>query len=116
MTYKIEYSQIVRRKLTTLNGTLIEEYGSKTAKNVISKITSAVRGLAEFPNKGEDLASLFDVDSDFKYIFVSHNYLFYYIDEDTIYITEMFNEREDFMYQLFDIPSHTTESEEYWSE
>jgi len=28
----------------------------------------------------------------------------------------MFNEREDFMYQLFGIPSHSSESEDYWGE
>ncbi|WP_458458634.1 hypothetical protein, partial [Pseudobutyrivibrio sp.] len=37
---------------------------------------------------------------DYKYFVVSPNYLFYYIEDDTVYIAEMFNDCEDFMYQI----------------
>ena len=116
MTYKLEYSQIVRRKMKTLKNYLTAEYGTKTATETLKKITSAARGLQKYPSKGIALSSLFDVDTDFNYIFVAHNYLFYYIEGDTIYIAEMFHEREDFMYHLFCIPSHTKGSEDYWGE
>ena len=45
MTYKLEYSQIVRRKMKTLKNYLTAEYGTKTATETLKKITSAARGL-----------------------------------------------------------------------
>ena len=116
MNYKLEYSQIVRRKMKSLKDYLTTEYGLDTATETLKKITSAAKGLQKYPNKGKALSSLFDVDTDFKFLFVAHNYLFYYIEGDTIYVAEMFNEREDFMYHLFGISSHTPESEDYWGE
>ena len=47
---------------------------------------------------------------------ISHNYLFYRIEGDTVIIIEMFDEREDFMYQLFGISSISQESEDFWGE
>ncbi|WP_036978688.1 type II toxin-antitoxin system RelE/ParE family toxin [Pseudobutyrivibrio sp. MD2005] len=114
--YQLEYSQIVRRKLKSLRAYLKAEYGEDVSKTAIKKITDAARGLQKFPNKGVDLSSIFDIDTDYKYFLVSPNYIFYYIEDDTVYIAEMFNEREDFMYQLFGIHSHTSESEDYWGE
>ncbi len=116
MTYKLEYTQIVRKKLHLLKEYLTNEYGAKVSNKILKKITTAARGFQKYPEKGINLSSKFDVDTDFKYFFVAHNYLFYYIEDDTIYIAEMFNEKEDFMYQLFGISSHTPESEAYWNE
>ncbi len=114
--YKLEYSQIVRRKLKNLRSYLVAEYGEDVSKKSIKRITDAARSLQEYPNKGEELSSLFDVDTNYKYLVVTPNYLFYYIEDDTIFIAEMFHEREDFMYHLFGISSLSSESEEYWSE
>ena len=44
------------------------------------------------------------------------DHLFYYIDDDTIIIAEMFGEKEDFMYKLFGISGRTQESIDYWGE
>ena len=40
MKYKLEYSQIVRRKLKTLKLYLSEQYGEDLAKSAIKKITA----------------------------------------------------------------------------
>ena len=42
--YKLEYSQIVRRKLKSLRAYLKAEYGEEVAKKSIKKITDAARG------------------------------------------------------------------------
>ncbi|MBO4699185.1 hypothetical protein J5690_06195 [bacterium] len=44
-------------------------------------------------------------------LYVKHNYLFYYIDDNKVIVSEMFDEREDFMSKLFGIKS-VSESEE----
>ena len=116
MNYKLEYSQIVRRKLKTLKSYLTEQYGEELAKTAIKKITNRARDLQMNPDLGVDLSAKFDIDTDFRVLFVNHNHLFYYKDRDTIIIAEMFGEKEDFMYKLFGISGLTQESIDYWRE
>ncbi|MBP5407318.1 type II toxin-antitoxin system RelE/ParE family toxin [bacterium] len=95
MKYKVEFSQIVRRKMKDLKLYLTEQFGAATLE--------AAKSLADFPLKGASLAALFDIDTDFRTLYVKHNYLFYYIEGERIIISEMFDEREDFMFRLFGI-------------
>lgn len=116
MKLKVEYSQIVRRKMKALKKYLTEQFGRDTAIKGLKAITKAARGLADFPQKGEAVSELFDVDTDFRCLYVKHNYLFYYFEDNKVIIAEMFDEREDFMYKLFGISSESEESVEYWGE
>ena len=82
----------------------------------IKKITTSVKVLSDYPLKGIALSNMFDVDTDFRYLYVNHNYMFYYIEENKVIVVEMFDEREDFMYKLFGISSESDESIDYWGE
>lgn len=116
MKLKVEYSRIVRRKMKTLKKYLTEQFDKDTAIKGLKAITNAARELAEFPNKGEAVSESFDVDTDFRCLYVNHNYLFYYIEDNKVIIAEMFDEREDLMYKLFGISSESEESVDYWGE
>lgn len=116
MKYNLEYSQIVRRKLKSLKLYLTEQYGEELAKKAVKMITDRARDLQETPDLGIALSAKFDIDTDFRALFVNHNHLFYYKDGDTIIIAEMFGEKEDFMYKLFGISGRTQESIDYWGE
>ena len=116
MKYHLVYSQIVRDKMIALKEYLTEMYGSVVARSVTTEITGAARQLTDNPEMGSSLALLFDIDTDFRYIYSNHNYLFYYMDNNRIIIAEMFNEKEDFMYKLFGISGRTEESVDYWGE
>ena len=85
MKFKVEYSQIVRRKMKALKKYLTEQFDQDTAIKGLKAITKAAKGLADFPQKGET-------------------------------VSEMFDEREDFMYKLFGISSESEGSTEYWGE
>lgn len=50
--YKLEYSQIVRRKLKALRSYLVAEYGEDVSRKSIRRITDATRSLQKYPNKG----------------------------------------------------------------
>ena len=56
---------------------------------------------------------MFDVTSDYRYIFVSKNYMFYRIEDDCIKIINIYNEKEDFMWLLFGIDTTPQETIEY---
>ena len=85
---KLEYSQIVRRKLKKLRSELTQR-----------------------------ISSQYDVESDYSYIFVEHNYFFYRLTaNETILILEMFHEKEVFMRKLFGIVTTSQETIDYWKE
>ena len=113
---KVEYSQIVRRKLKNLKAHLTSEFGSEVSEKAIKKIMEAARGLCRFEEKGILVSSMYDVECDYRYVYAGHNYLFYRIENNKIIIVEMFDEREDFMYKLFGISSMSQDSEDYWGE
>ncbi len=113
---KVEYSQIVRRKLKNLKLHLTSKFGSEVSKKSIKKITDSVRELENFEEKGFSVSSMYDVECDYRCIYTGHNYLFYRIEKNKIIILEMFDEREDFMYKLFGISDIVQESEDYWNE
>ena len=86
MKYKLEYSQIVRRKLKCLKLYLSEQYGEDFAKSAVKRITDRARDLQDNPDIGVDLSAKYEIDTDFRELFVNHNHLFYYKDKDTIII------------------------------
>ena len=116
MKYKLEYSQIVRRKLKSLKLYLTEQYGEELAKSAVKKITDRARVLQDNPELGVDLSAKYEIDTDFRSLYVNHNHLFYYKEGNTIIVAEMFGEKEDFMYKLFGISGRTQESIDYWGE
>jgi len=49
---KVEYSQIVRRKLKSLRECLTSEFGTEVSRKSIKQITDAARGLEDFEERG----------------------------------------------------------------
>ena len=49
---KVEYSQIVRRKLKVLRGRLTSEFGSEVSRKSLKQITDAARSLEKFAERG----------------------------------------------------------------
>ena len=99
----LRYSPDYKEKLSVTRNWLDMRFGVKTRKDVMRKIKNRLTSLGQYPDSGISVRGMFGVDSDYEYIFVAHNYIFYYQDDRTIYITNLYHEREDFMYQLFGI-------------
>jgi plasmid stabilization system protein ParE len=112
---RLEYSQIVRKKLKKLKTELTEEYGAERSKKIISEMTKAVRRLEEFSDSGVDISRMYDVDTDYFYVFTHHNYFIYRTEGDKVIVAQMFNEKENFM-KLFGMSGRTQESIDYWGE
>lgn len=66
--------------------------------------------------KGIAVSAMYNTECDYRYLYVSHNYVFYRIESEKIIIVEMFDERKDFMYKLFGISTRTQESIDYWGD
>ena len=113
---KIEYSRIAARKLKALRAHLTAEFGSDVSEKSMKLIAQAVRGLETFPEKGKAVSALFDIESDYRLLYIKHNYLFYRIEENRIIIVEVFDEREDFIYKLFGITTTSSDTLDHWDE
>lgn len=113
---KIKYTPDAADKLRDIKSAITTQYGSEKAKQIVGKITGAIRGLVEYEQKGPSVEKMFNVASDYRYIFVSKNYVFYRIEEDCIKIINIYNEKEDFMWLLFGIDTTPQETIDYWNE
>lgn len=98
----IIYSPEYRNKILDLREYLILEFGENTARKVIKEITDKIHLLEGNIKLGISLKELYGIETNYRYIFVAHNYIFYRIDEQNIYIVNIYNEREDFIRKLFE--------------
>lgn len=113
---KIKYTPDAADKLRAINKSILIQYGSSKAKEVVGSITAAIRGLADNEFKGPSVERLLEVSSNYRYIYVSRNYVFYSIENDCIKIINIYNEKEDFMWPLFGIDTTPQETLDFWGE
>ena len=113
---KIKYTPDAADKLRALKSEISQEYGSDSAKKIVKSITDAIRGLSEYGGKGPEVSKMFDVVSDYRYIFVSGNYVFCKIEDKCIRIINLYHEKEDFMWHLFGVDTTPQETIDYWNE
>ena len=113
---KIKYTPDAAEKLRALKLAISSEYGGDKAKKIIKSITDAIRGICDYEEKGPEVSKMFDVVSDYRYIFVSRNYVFYRIEDKYIRIINLYHEKEDFMWQLFGIDTTPQDTIDYWDE
>ena len=111
---KIKYTQDAVDKLYVIKKDLVLHYGDKIAKEIIGNIMDAINGLKVYEKKGPLVERMFEVNCDYHYIVVSRNYVFYRIETDCIKIINIYNEKEDFMWQLFGVDTTSQESIDYW--
>ncbi len=82
----------------------------------VNKIVSSIRGLADNPKKGASVERLLGISNPYYFLHVERHYVFYKLGDSHVYVNEIFNEREDFLYKLFGIKLRTQESIDYWGE
>ncbi len=112
----VVYSQLVKRKLLTLKTELVEEYGNQKAVEILTEMAGRIDMLGQYDNSGVRISSMYDINTDYWYLFTNHNYFIYRIEAKKIIIVQMFNEREDFMMKLFGMSGRTQESIDYWGQ
>ena len=116
MIYKLKYSQDAKDKLKEIKANVTASWGQDTAKKVVTKITSEIRGLQENPKKGPSVETMLGIPTPYRFLHIEQNYVFYRLDEDTIRVTDIYNEREDFMWRMFRVNLRTQESLDFWGE
>lgn len=116
MRRKIIYSETALSKRKEIKKEIKDQYGQERANRFSAHISAVISHLKEFPNMGVSMRDKYDLDCDYYMLLIAQNYFIYRILDDKIIILEVFNEREDFMYQLFGIVTTSQETEDYWGE
>lgn len=109
------YTPKALEDLQVVKNYIAQQFGIDKAKKGVKEITSTVRQLEHFPEEGPRLGALIDYPTDYRYLVVKPNYVFYRIEGDTVRIIRILSERQDFLQILFGISSISKEGEEYWS-
>jgi len=110
---KVEYSPKALEDLQGIKVYIIENFGVDAAQKALGKITASVRRLEEYPVLGVALGRMIDVPTDYIYIFIERNYVFYRIKGNIVQIVRVLNERQDFIQILFGIHTSFEENENY---
>ena len=77
---------------------------------------SEIRSLQDNPLKGSSVESLLEIPTPYRFLHVEQNYTFYRIENDTVFVTDIYNEREDFMWRMFRVNLRTQDSFDFWGE
>lgn len=116
MIYDLKYSPNARDKLRALKKQIMCRHGKTVAMRVISNIVNGINSLKVYPEAGQAIEKVLDVPVLYRFLHIEQSYIFYRIDKTTVYITEIFNEREDIMSKMFGVSVRTQESVDYWGE
>lgn len=112
----VEYSEVSRQKIGNMRQYLSEEFGDKISKKIIKKLLDTIDALSLNERMGVSVSDVLGIDSDYRYLVAVHNYVFYRIEDDSIIVVNIFNDREDFMYHLFGIRTTSDDTIDYWRE
>ncbi len=93
-----------------------KQFGEGKAKASVKEITSTVKQLELFPGEGSRLEDLIEFPTDYHYLVIKPNYVFYRVEGDTVRIIRILNEKQDFLQILFGISSISEEGEDYWDD
>ena len=112
----IEYSPDYKEKITEIRKYLDFQFGNRTREKIMRELDAKIHLLQMHENMGISVRDNYGVDCDYLCIYAVRKYIFYRVDDDRIYIVNIYNEREDFMQKMFGIRTTSQETEDYWDE
>lgn len=113
---KLIYAPKALDDLQGIKTYVVKQFGESRAKTSVKEITSTAKQLEAFPGEGPRLEELIEYPTDYHYLVVKPNYIFYRVEGDTVRIIRILNEKQDFLQMLFGISSISEEGENYWGD
>lgn len=113
---KLIYAPKALDDLQGIKAYVARQFNEGRAKASVKEITSTAKQLEVFPGEGPCLEELIEYPTDYHYLVVKPNYIFYRIEGDTVRIIRILNEKQDFLQILFGISSISEEGEDYWDD
>ena len=116
MKYKLKYSPDASDRLSKLKKQIAVSYGTQVATRILTKIMSKLRGLKDNPEKGSSVEKLIGIPIPYRVLHVEYNYAFYRLEDNTVFVMDIYNERENFMWKMFRVNLRTQDSVDFWGE
>lgn len=113
---KLIYTPKALEDLQGIKTYVSKQFGGNKAKACVSEITSTVRQLELFPEEGLCVEDLIEYPTDYHYLVVKPNYVFYRVENDIVRVIRILNEKQDFLRILFGITSISEEGDNYWGD
>ena len=110
--YKLEYAPRVMDDMARGKEYITLQYGANVARKNLRRLTSSARRLEKFPEEGAGLETLILVPTDYRYLYIRSNYLFYRIEGNCVKVVRILNEQQDFLQILFGITTVADELED----
>ncbi|MCC2879126.1 type II toxin-antitoxin system RelE/ParE family toxin [Lachnoclostridium pacaense] len=101
--YKLEYAPRATDDMARVKEYITLQHGATVARKSLRKLTSSARRLEKFPEEGPSLEGMIMVPTDYRYLYIKPNYLFYRIEGNTVKVVRVLNEQQDFLRILFGI-------------
>lgn len=112
---KLIYTPRALDDLLGIKAYVAGQFGEGKAKACTKEITSTAKQLELFPEEGLRLEVLIGYPTDYHYLVVKPNYVFYRVEGDTVRVIRILNEKQDFLQILFGMSSISEEGEDYWT-
>lgn len=113
---KLIYALRALDDLQEIKAYIAKQFGEAKAKACVKEIISTVKQLELFLGDGPCLKDLIKYPTDYHYLVVKPNYVFYRVEGETMRIIRVLNERQDFLQILFGFSSVSEEGEDYWGD
>jgi plasmid stabilization system protein ParE len=99
--YRIQYSPIAKEDLLKIKDDISDEFDQETAVKTIRGIIKKIKNLEEYPLMGRPLSNIIDVSTDYMYLVIEKNYVFYRNEDQCVKIIRVLDTRQDYMRALF---------------
>lgn len=113
---KLIYAPKASDDLQGIKVYVAKQFGEGKAKVCVKEITSTAKQLELYPGEGPRLEDLIEYPTDYHYLVVKPNYVFYRVEGETVRVIRILNEKQDFLQILFGISSISEEGEDYWDD
>ena len=107
--FKLDYAPRAMDELARMKDFITSRHGADVAQKSLRRITTSARRLERFPEEGPSLAGLINISTDYRYLYVRPNYLFYRIEGNCVKIVRVLNEKQDIYNILFGLSTVTDE-------
>ena len=116
MSYKLKYTPVARDKLRELKRQIGVRNGPVTAQRIVSGIIKGIRSLQRYPLRGPSVQDMLGIHTDYRVLHIGYEYIFYKFAGDTVFVVDVYNERENIIQKMFGESLRTQESIDFWGE
>ena len=115
---QVIYEREVQVKLAELKDKLSEMQGAEKALKTLKGILNSLENVAAFSSIGKNIKNTYNVDcpDNWYLLYVSKNYFVFSKTEELITVLKMYDNRQDFICDLFGIEMRSQDSIDYWGE